>query len=255
MVRSSPLLNAANERKATMPADPKKPKAAAAPPITGGNATVTIINQALALLVQANTMIQPILRGPFTAREKLAMVKARRAVTIMAPTMIEEAIEKPNLAPNNTTAAELQDQLDTVAAFQTFSNKLAGFSKQAGGTALSLQSDVTKMALDIYAIAERNTADSSVQELVAQMKTALANGPRFPRKKVTTLPKPVTMHVPAEAAAAAQAAVEAQQQVASNSTGSSTPATPATPGTPTAPQVPVYAPGGQVGTAPATNGK
>jgi hypothetical protein len=232
---------------------PDKPKATVAPPITGGNATVSIINQAMALMVQAKAMVQPILRGPFTPRENLALTKSKHAVKVLAPGVIQTAIQKPNLAPDSLTPADLQSQLEVSAAVLTFANQMSGFNGQVDDTSRSMQADNVKVALDVYAIAERSPSDADAQTLVSQMKEALATGPRFPRKKVTTLPRPVTMVVPAEAAAAAQAAVDAQQQAASSSTGSSTPATPA--GTPTAPQVPVFTPGGEVGTAAATNGK
>jgi hypothetical protein len=259
MVRMPARNEATTKEQCIMSTTTKTSKAAAVPPASPGSTTVATIQQAMALIVQAFALIQGILRGPFTARENRAMVKGRHAVKVLAPTLIQEAINKPNLVPDQMTPAQMQEETAVAAAFLQFANQLAGIFDRVDGTNRSMQSELVKVALEIYALAERYPSDTGASELVSQMKAALANGPRFPSKKVTPIAKPVTMHVPAEAAAAAQAAVNAQQ--AASSTGSST-ASASSNGTssastsnssPAAPSVPLYGPNGPMGTVAPTN--
>jgi hypothetical protein len=125
----------------------KTSKAASVPPASPGSTTVATIQQAMALIVQAFALIQGILRGPFTARENRAMVKGRHAVKVLAPTLIQEAINKPNLVPDQMTPAQMQEETAVAAAFLQFANQLAGIFDRVDGTNRSMQSELVKVAL------------------------------------------------------------------------------------------------------------
>jgi hypothetical protein len=260
-----------------MSSSPKKPKQASAPPATtatpvttvppSGPAVITAINQASALIQQALALIIAFLRGPLTAKQSRAILRARHAGKSVVVSLVKAAAAKPNLAPNGLTAAQLQEQLDLADAYVALATLLTGFNDRVVDTSRLVQADLYKVGLSVYAIAEQNTADPTAQNLVAQMKTALSNGPRNPTRQVTTLPKPTTVtYTDPAAAAAAQAAAEAvtgtavgagkgkgkkQPPAAPASSESNTGST--TPATPTPPNVPVYTPAGPAGTAPATN--
>jgi len=244
------------------------------PPFDGA-ADITRIDQAKALVLQLKTLLQTILLGTLTAAQSRALLKARLAGANLVPTLVNLLSTRPNLAPNGTDAATIQAQFKVLQAYMAFASVLGGVNTQVQDTGRQLQTQMYKMALDVYAIAERSTSnDGEVQGVVTQVKTAMKTGPRDPKKKVTSLPKPVSVKYPsAAAAAAAQAAVAAaaagsgsapagsgpSNGGSSNGSASTAGNTTATSGTPAsttsqAPTVPVYGPTGLLGSAPPTNG-
>jgi len=229
-----------------------------------GAEVLALISKATDMVSDAQGMILTLLAPPMTAKQTKALVKARQAGKNVAPSLIQEAISKPNLAPNGMTPAQLQYQLNYSATIMLLEGKLSALASRVLNTSRVLQAEQYKLALSVYAIAEQNTLDPGAQSVAARMKQALSNGPRNPKRQVTTLPKPITVtYTDPDAAAAAQAAVAAmtgtttgsgkgkKQAPAAPAGGGDTTADSSTPAAP--PNVPVYTPAGPAGTAPATN--
>ena len=215
-------------------------------PGTSNGAAETVVSTSLAGVKNAHESVKPVLRPSLTSIERKRLARVKHKPQQFVARVIDLTIDRPVLAPLGTTPQELVAMQQLRDGLRALLNEVAGFHQELRDKTSVLESDLYTAALSICTIAEQSTVvDAVVAETVAEMRKALASGPRQKHKvtkvAVTTVTVPVVHPASATASpagsggngsgASSTAAAPASASTAApvnGSAGSSTPAAPAT---------------------------
>jgi hypothetical protein len=125
---------------------------------------------------------------PLTKQTRMRLVKVRRNGQQLIAPMFGLANRVPQLAPLGVTPVELTQKLGRYQNLVELQAVVESMAKAVGDTVAQIQAELWGDTMTIYGMASHNVgSDPDVANLVAQMKAALAYGPRI-KTQVTRTP-------------------------------------------------------------------
>jgi len=162
-----------------------------------GGATPAPVDNATADVKSARTAIAGLVAGtPLTKDTRKRVAKVRRKALPELAKVIDLTVDRPSLLPTGTTHQELSEKITLLAGFQGLHAETTGLNTEVDDSLLVLESDLYLAALAICNIADNSKAiDQAVVATVAEMRKALARGPKQKHKVTKVAVKTITVPV------------------------------------------------------------
>jgi len=185
-----------------------------------------MVDTAMADVKSARDAVSPKLGTPLTKEQLKRLLKPRRKAWTLVARVIGLTADRSWLVPGGSTSGDLLAKLMLLQALLMLLNEVTGFNTEIRDSVRVLESDLYRTALAICTIAEQSKAlDPVVVQTVAEMRKALATGPKVKHKVTKVAVKKITVPLDSPASPTAPAAgTPAGNPPAHGTSGSTSPA-------------------------------